>query len=99
MLATLEQAAIRLQLKAWVDISPEEIAKCKTIVETFSTKHNSVPPSPEKPGKSENEEEVIVVSGELTSVISGLNSKQINMQRESLLLLADGLSNGFLILF
>jgi hypothetical protein len=94
MLDILEQAAIRLQLKAWMDISSDEINKCQSIVETYAAKQKSVPPSPEKPGKLETEDEVIVVSGELTSVISGLTSKQPTMQRESLLLLADGLTNG-----
>ena len=85
MLEALEKAQEELKLKRWMDIQVEDISECLTQIQKFSKT------SFQKAVKSltEIEDDLVVVSNELSAVIAGLQSKQLATQTDTFALLDD----------
>jgi len=85
MLEALETTQEELKLKRWMDIQVEDISDCLSQIQKFSKTAFS------KTVKSltEIEDDLVVVSNEMSAIIGALQSKQASTQTESFALLDD----------
>ena len=88
MLVALEKTADELKLKRWMDIQVEDISYCLTQIQKFTKSLSSVTVK----SLAEIEDDLVVVSSEMSSIISNLQSKQISSQQDSFTMLDDRLS-------
>ena len=88
MLVALEKTADELKLKRWMDIQVEDISYCLSQIRKFSKSLSSV----NVKSMAEIEDDLVVVSSEMSSIISNLQSKQASIQQDSFILLDDRLT-------
>jgi hypothetical protein len=92
MLEMLERTADELKIKRWNDIKVTDVELCLRKIQKFSPEDLSN--SQRIKSLDEIEDDMVVVSGQLTTIISGLTSKQVSQQREALCLLQPCLVDG-----
>lgn len=84
LVSVLEKQAEDLKLKRWMDIQVEDISDCLTQIQKFSksafTKVKSL---------TEIEDDLVVVSSEMSAIIASLQSKQISSHQDPFALLDD----------
>ena len=92
LLEVLERRAEELKLKRSADIQGEEISECLNQIREVTPP--AEPTTSEIKSITEIEDDLVVVSSEMSSIITNLKSKQSNAQSDSLTMLDDRLVTG-----